>query len=245
MKLNCAILNRDDAVAGKLREYIGKVPFLTLCGVYRDPLEALRNYYELKVELYFVGICPVAEDEVDGMAFCKLLTPPTRVIFVADSGNHAADCFRLDALDYLSGDFDFSTFSQSVGKANRWFALQGTALPANGEGKVKPRVLYIHSDNRIVRLVLAHIHYIEGLGDYVKIYYKDNPKPVLSLCSMKYLEERLPTDEFIRVHRSFIVRKDCIDAIGRSMVVVEKRDVPIGDAYRERVKGYISHLSVL
>ena len=81
--------------------------------------------------------------------------------------------------------------------------------------------------------------------DYVKIFCKDAPKPILSLCSMKYMEEKLPADEFIRVHRSFIVRMDCISAIGRSTLLIEQKDVPIGDAYRERVKGYVSRLAVL
>ena len=96
-----------------------------------------------------------------------------------------------------------------------------------------------------MRLDLDRINYIEGLGDYVKIYYKGVPKPILTLCSMKYMEEKLPSDEFIRVHRSFIVRKDCISAISRNTLEIEKKDVPIGDAYRERVKHFISRLAVL
>jgi hypothetical protein len=95
------------------------------------------------------------------------------------------------------------------------------------------------------RLDLERINYIEGMGDYVKIFCKDSPKPILSLCSMKYMEEKLPANEFIRVHRSFIVRMDCISAIGRSTLLIEQKDVPIGDAYRERVKGYVSRLAVL
>ena len=96
-----------------------------------------------------------------------------------------------------------------------------------------------------MRLDLEQINYIEGLGDYVKIYCKGASKPILSLCSMKYMEEKLPADAFIRIHRSFIVRLDCISAIGRGSVMVEQKDVPIGDPYRERVKGYVARLSVL
>ena len=96
-----------------------------------------------------------------------------------------------------------------------------------------------------MRLDLEQINYIEGLGDYVKIYCKGSSKPILSLCSMKYMEEKLPASEFIRIHRSFIVRLCSISAIGRGSVVIEQKDVPIGDAYRERVKGYVSGLAVL
>lgn len=248
MNLNCAILHDDEAITAKLEAYIEKVPFLSLCGKYNNPLDALREYYEMKVEVYFVGIYPVETGGINGMDFSKLLSSPTRVVFVADSGEYAADCFRLDALDYLVGDPVFSTFFQSVSKAARWFALQeGVSVsPKVAEFLYEaPKVIYIRSDNRIMRLELEQINYIEGLGDYVKIFCKGVTKPILSLCSMKYMEEKLPSDEFIRVHRSFIVRKDCIDAIGRSTILVEKKDVPIGDAYRDRVKGYVSSLAVL
>lgn len=94
-----------------LEEFIGKVPFLSLRGTYDNPLEALRDYYETKVEVYFVGICATEEGAIGGMDFCRMLSLPTRVIFVAETGGYAAECFRLDALDYLTGDFDFSVFS--------------------------------------------------------------------------------------------------------------------------------------
>lgn len=247
MNLNCAILHADAEVAGKIQEYIEKVPFLSLHGKYNNPAEALKDYYENKVEVFFVGIYPV-ESGINGMDFCRLLSSPTRVIFLAGSERYAAECFRLDALDYLVGGGDFSTFFQSVNKAVRWFALQegiavGQKLPKPCEES--PKVIYIRADSRIMRLDLEQINYIEGLGDYVKVHCKGASKPILSLCSMKYMEEKLPADEFIRVHRSFIVRKDCIDAIGHSTVVIEKKDLPIGDTYRERVKGYVSRLAVL
>lgn len=247
MNLNCAILHADAEIAERLETYISKVPFLTLLGKYSNPLEALKDYYETEVEVYFVGISPVEEGGICGMDFCRLLSTPTRVIFIADTEQYAAECFRLDALDYLVGAIDFAVFFQSVSKATRWFALQEVAprqktaaVPEESE-----KVIYVRSDNRIMRLELKQINYIEGWGDYVKIYYKDTPKPILSLCSMKYMEEKLPADEFIRVHRSFIVRKDCIHAIGRSTVVIEEKDVPIGDAYREKVKGFVARLAVI
>ena len=228
--MNCAILHADPEIAGRLEEYIGKVPFLSLHGKYGNPLEALKDYYETKVEVYFVGIYPVEEGEINGMDFCRLLSSSTRVIFITDTDRYAAECF------------------QSVSKAARWFSLQdaGTSAPKQRQGPEEvPKVIYMRCDNRIMRLDLERINYIEGMGDYVKIFCKDSPKPILSLCSMKYMEEKLPADEFIRVHRSFIVRMDCISAIGRSTLLIEQKDVPIGDAYRERVKGYVSRLAVL
>lgn len=248
MNLNCAILHADPEITEKLGEYIAKVPFLSLRGKYSNPLDALRDYYESKVEVYFIGIYPVEEGGINGMDFCRLLSSPTRVIFIADTDQYAAECFRLDALDYLTGDIGFSTFFQSVSKAARWFTLQeagASGMKKQETSEVCSRVIFMKSDSRIMRLDLDQINYIEGLGDYVKIHYKGIPKPILTLCSMKYMEEKLPSDEFIRVHRSFIVRKDCISAISRNTLEIEKKDVPIGDAYRDRVKGFISRLAVL
>ena len=93
--------------------------FLSLHGKYGNPLEALKDYYETKVEVYFVGIYPVEEGEINGMDFCKLLSSSTRVIFITDTDRYAAECFRLDALDYLMDGLNFSTFFQSVSKAAR------------------------------------------------------------------------------------------------------------------------------
>lgn len=245
MNLDCAILHANSEVAGKLEEYIDKIPFLSLRGKYGNPLEALKEYYETKVDVYFIGIYPVEEGGIQGMDFCRLLSSSTRVIFITDTERYAAECFRLDALDYLTGEINFSTFFQSVNKATRWFSLQEAVPSVPQLSEELPKVIYIRSDNRIMRLDLDHINYIEGLGDYIKIYCKGASKPILSLCSMKYMEEKLPADEFIRIHRSFIVRLDCIRAIGRSSVVVEQKDVPIGDVYRERVKHYVAQLAVL
>ena len=96
------------------------------------------------------------------------------------------------------------------------------------------KVIYVKSDNRIFRLDISRISYIEGLGDYVKIYSKDEPKPVLSLCTMKYMEEKLPSDEFIRVHRSFIIRKDCIRIIESSKIALDKLQIVPNRIYGAR-----------
>lgn len=248
-------MHTDRQVSEQLEVFIAKTPFLSLCGVYNNPVEALKGYYDNKVNLYFVGIQQEEMEGINGMEFSKLLSPSTRVIFIADTPRYAAECFRLDALDYLISEISFLVFFEAVNKASRWFSLKGEAgmplavLPGNSQADAAqeemPKVLYVKSDNRIFRLDIARICYIEGLGDYVKIYSKDEPKPVLSLCTMKYMEEKLPSDEFIRVHRSFIIRKDCIRIIESSKIALDKRSIPIGEVYRKKLKNYIANYSVL
>ena len=211
MNLTCAILHADQQVSEQLEMFIAKTPFLSLCGKYSNPIEALKGYYDNKVHLYFVGI---GQEEIN-----------------------------------------FPIFFEAVNKASRWFSLKGETgmqltvvsekSQADASQPEMSKVIYVKSDNRIFRLDISRISYIEGLGDYVKIYSKDEPKPILSLCTMKYMEERLPSDEFIRVHRSFIIRKDCIRTIESSKIALDKRSIPIGEVYRKKLKNYISDYSVL
>ena len=248
MKLNCAILHQDAGLQDQLMKYIEKVPFLCCCGAYNNALEALKAYYEKKVEVYFVGIGTVKEGEIDGRDFCKLLDLYTRVIFIADTDRYAAECFRLDALDYLVEGPDFATFFQAVSKASRWFSARENGNLGEEKSAVSkvdvPKVIYIRADNRILRLELDCIDYIESCGDYVKVYYRDMSKPILSLCSMKYMEERLPVDRFIRVHRSFIVQKSKIKVLDRGRIVFGKEYIPISDSYKQELQIYLNSHSV-
>lgn len=248
MNLNCALLHTDAQMLEKLQGFIGNIPFLILCGSYTDPLAALKEYYVSKVDVYVVGLSATSTGEIGGMDFCRLLSSYTRVIFVADTERFAADCFRLDALDYLTGDFSFSTFFQAANKAMRWFTLkEGNVAPAclGHEANAPEKVIYLRSDNRILRLRLDEINYIESCGDYVKIYCRNEPRPYMSLCTMKCMEERLPKTDFVRIHRSYIVRKRAMDAIASNTVSIDSREIPIGDAYRDRLKACLAGLTIL
>lgn len=110
MNLTCAILHADQQVSEQLEMFIAKTPFLSLCGKYSNPIEALKGYYDNKVHLYFVGIGQEEMEGINGMEFSKLLSPFTRVIFIADTPRYAAECFRLDALDYLISEINFPIF---------------------------------------------------------------------------------------------------------------------------------------
>ncbi|MCL1616595.1 hypothetical protein M3090_09345 [Bacteroides sp. ET71] len=134
MELTCALLHPDARMVEKLQEWMKDMPFLRLCGCYTDTLEALRAYCVSRVDVYVVGIVPVSAGEVGGMDFCRMLSPHTRVIFIADREGYAAECFRLDALDYLvEKDLRFATFFQAVNKAMRWFACQKPGDAINGQ----------------------------------------------------------------------------------------------------------------
>ena len=101
-------------------------------------------------------------------------------------------------------------------------------------------MICVRADSRILFLELSKIYYMEGCGDYIKVFCTDLDRPVLTLCTMKYMESKLPDKDFVRVHRSFIVQKRYIRAIGNTILLVNGREIPIGDAYRKRLTDYLS-----
>lgn len=243
MNLNCAVLHGDESVLRQMEGYISKFPFLTLCGCYESPIEALKAYYDQHVDVYFIGLHSVKNESVDGMDFARLLDSSTRVIFLADTGQYAAACFRLDALDYLFGEISFSVFSQAVFKAVRWFTGQEKKMELSAKGTKENDlpVICIRANSKILFIELNKIYCVEGCGDYIKILCTDMDKAILTLCSMKYMESKLPKVDFIRVHRSFIIQKRYIRAVGNNNIqLVNGREIPVGDAYRKQLNDYLS-----
>lgn len=242
MNITCAVLHSNKKTAEKLENFIAQTPFLILCGKFTHPVEALSAYYEHHIQLFFIGI---DNKDMEGYRFCQLLNPPTRVIFVSTDKEPAADCFRLDALDYLLDTFTYPIFLEAANKALRWFNIRQPHAAAVSKTPKEASFIYIKSEYRIMRLELDEINYIEGLGDYIKIYCRDESKPILSLCSLKSMEQILPEKDFIRVHRSYIVRKQCISVLEHGNIIFGKTCIPVGDSYRKRFQEYISQLPIL
>lgn len=248
--LTCAILCSDPQMADRLAEYIGKMPDLLLAASHRNPLDALNEYLKNKVNLYFVELGTASETEgIDGMEFSRLLSAETRVVFIAKDECHAARCFQLDALDYLT-ELNLSTFFQAMNKAMRWFARRSdTSGRPSFISRPDTRgqcFIHIRSENRIIRLRLGSILYVEGMGDYAKLHTTDDHKPLLTLSSMKLMETRLPGDMFIRIHHSFIVNMERVGSIERSEVTLTGgKRLPVGDAYRKRLERWVAERTVI
>src|SRR5690606_6017068 len=144
--------------------------------------------------------------------------------------------FRLDAVDYLLKPFSYAGFLKAVQKAEKLIAAERSQLPAL---EVNNDFLFIRSESRIRRINFSEIHYIEGLKDYVKIWLKDERKPVLSLSTLKALESRLPGDRFMRVHRSFIVNLETVKVIERGRIVFGEVRIPVTEQYIENFRRFL------
>ena len=166
----------------------------------------------------------------------------TRIIFTTAFGQYALDSYKVNALDYLLKPISYADFLQSVNKAMQWFELKQKA-GNRPEEEVNNEYIYVKSDYKLVQIALGKILYIEGLKDYIKIYTEDDAKPILSLMSMKAMEELLPSSRFIRVHRSFIVQKDKIRVIDRGRIVFDKTYIPISDSYKQVFQAFLDERS--
>lgn len=238
MTIKCAIIDDEPLALGLIAGYVKKTPTLELCGTYSSAVQAMKMLPDNPVDLLFLDI---QMPELNGLEFSKMVPEKTRIVFTTAFEQYAIDGYRANALDYLLKPISYADFSEAVGRAIEWFNLK---LKAEGEKTPNtdgnPNYIYVKSDYKLIQVELDKILYIEGLKDYVKIYTEDNPRPILSLISMKALEERLPAERFLRVHRSFIVQKQKIKIIDKGRIVLGKEYIPISETYKTMLQDYVN-----
>ncbi|WP_300225657.1 LytTR family DNA-binding domain-containing protein [uncultured Bacteroides sp.] len=238
MTIKCAIIDDEPLALGLIAGYVKKTPTLELCGTYSSAVQAMKMLPDNPVDLLFLDI---QMPELNGLEFSKMVPEKTRIVFTTAFEQYAIDGYRANALDYLLKPISYADFSEAVGRAIEWFNLK---LKAEGEKTPNtdgnPNYIYVKSDYKLIQVELDKILYIEGLKDYVKIYTEDNPRPILSLISMKALEERLPAEYFLRVHRSFIVQKQKIKIIDKGRIVFGKEYIPISETYKTMLQDYVN-----
>ena len=232
MILNCAIVDDEPLALSLLESYVNKTPFLNLTGKYSSAMQAMKELPDMKVNLLFLDI---QMPELNGLEFSRMVDPQTRIVFTTAFGQYAIDGYRVNALDYLLKPISYPDFLQAANKALQWFDL--VQKPEEKES------IYVKSDYKLVQIELKKILYIEGLKDYIKIYLEDSPKPILSLMSMKSMEELLPANRFMRVHRSYIVQKEKIRIIDRGRIVFDRTYIPISDSYKQAFQSFLDERS--
>ena len=229
MKLKCALVDDEPLALGLLESYVRKTDFLTLEGSYSSAVQAMSQLGEHPVDLLFLDI---QMPELNGLEYSRMVPPTTRIVFTTAFQQYALDGYRVNALDYLLKPISYTDFLQAANRALQWFE-RSEQTPKERES------IFIKSDYKLIQIELRHILYIEGLKDYIKIYEEGEPKPILSLMSMKAMEEMLPASRFIRVHRSFIVQKEKIRVIDRGRIVFGKSYIPISDSYKQAFQEFI------
>jgi two-component system response regulator LytT len=200
-------------------------------------VEALKILNDEQVDLLFLDI---QMPDLNGMELARVLDSrpnKPRIIFTTAYNQFALDGYKVDALDYLLKPFNYEEFLKAAQKALKYQELLGKSEP---ELKQDDDYLFLKVEYQLVRVALSDILYIEGLKDYVKVWLKSAPKPLLSLTSLKALEEKLPSRRFMRVHRSFIVSLDQINSVTRNTLQIGSINISVGEQYKDAFNVFIS-----
>ena len=231
MILTCAIIDDEPLAAELLESYAKKTPELHLVGVYGSAVEAMKELRNNPVDLLFLDI---QMPELSGMEFAGILPKKTKVIFTTAFDRYAIDGYKVNAVDYLLKPISYDSFVLSVNRALERCRDVDRQDVMSADGFV-----YVKSEYKLVKINFDDILYIEGVKDYIKIYFRDRRKPVMSLMNMKKLEDYLPKSQFMRVHRSFIVNMSVADMIDRGRIVAGDTFIPVSESYKEQVQEYI------
>jgi DNA-binding LytR/AlgR family response regulator len=227
------IVDDEPLALDLLESYVRKTPFLNLVGRCNNAVAAMEAIHQGGIDLLFLDI---QMPELNGLELSKMIGDKPKVIFTTAFQQYALDGYKVNALDYLLKPISYQEFLQAANKAVKWFDL----LRNQNGGEDGNDAIFVKTEYKLVQISISQILYIEGLKDYVKIYLENSSEPILSLMSMKTVEERLPAEKFMRVHRSFIVQLDKIKTIERNRIVFGKTYIPISDSYKEQFTEFLS-----
>lgn len=236
--IRCAVVDDEPLALGLMASYVKKTPFLELVGSYSSAIQAMNELPNHPADLLFLDI---QMPELNGLDFSRMVPSQTRIVFTTAFDQYAIDGYRVNALDYLLKPISYPNFLQAAQKAQEWFKL----VEQGQQGAVEEvQSIFVKSEYKQVQVMLDDILYIEGLKDYIKIYEEGHEKPLLSLMSMKSMEEMLPSQRFMRVHRSYIVQKSKIRVVEHNRIVFGKTYIPVGDSYKDDFQAFLNERSL-
>lgn len=239
-KLSCYIADDEPLALQLLQGYVQKTPFLELKGSFSNAFDVLSAIQKQKVDLVFLDI---QMPDLNGIELSKALPQPVKIIFTTAFSEYALEGFKVNALDYLLKPFDYAEFLKAALKAKEYYRLQETTKKSNPESDKD--FIFVKSEYKQVRIPLQDVCYFEGLKDYVKIWLSSQPeKPILTLMSLKNLEEALPAERFMRIHRSYIVSLDKIKMVERSQILILNERITLAEQYKEKFNAFIASKSI-
>ena len=230
LKLDCWIVDDEPLALDLLESYVENTPFLRLTGKYSSAKSAMQAITNVQPHLIFLDI---QMPHVNGMELARFIDEKTKIIFTTAFKEYALEGYRVNAIDYLLKPISFSNFLEAAKKALVWheaFRAKNAAPQVQEQGS---EGIFVKSDYKMVHLLFNDILFVEGLKSYVKIYSQKSTKAVITLITMKELEELLPKDAFLRVHRSYIVAKNKIESIERNRISIGSKKIPLGETYKD------------
>lgn len=235
MSIRTLIIDDEPIALEKLKSYTEQIPALYLEKECSDGLEALNYLNEHDVDLI---ITDINMPDLNGVDLIKSLKGSPFVIFITAYSEFAVDSYSVSAVDYLLKPYSFVDFSRAVNKVVERFQ-------AKKKGGMEYRdSLFVKVDHRLMRVEIPSIRYIKGYGEYLQIFIEDKSHPIVTLSSFASIKEKLP-DNFIQVHRSYIVNANHIEVVDRKRIVMDKdTEIPVGDSYKNMLQDYLSRFGI-
>lgn len=243
--IRCIAIDDEPLALQQLAAYIKKTPFLELVAQCQSALEARQFLEQDTVDAIF---CDINMPDLNGIDFVKSLQAPPLIVFTTAYSEYAVEGFKVNAVDYLLKPFGMQDFQRAANRlkervqgsrvqevqGSRVQEVQGSPLTAESDD-----VIFLKTDYRVVKVTISEIRYIEAMSEYLKIHIDGEAKPIVTLLSMKKMEEKLPED-FMRIHRSYIVNLTKIQEINKNRIIMDAETfLPIGDMYKEAFQKYI------
>lgn len=231
--IRCMAIDDEPLALQQIVTYINKVPFLELAAQCQSALEARQFLEQDTVDAIF---CDINMPDLNGMDFIKSLVTPPMVVFTTAYAEYAVEGFKVNAVDYLLKPFGLQDFQRA---ANRLKERSLPPTPPQKEEDTSDDTIFLKTEYRIVKVSISNIRYIEGMSEYLKVHIEGESKPIITLLSMKKIEERLP-DYFMRIHRSYIVNLKMIQEVNKNRIIMDKETyLPIGDMYKDTFQHYL------
>ena len=248
MSISCIVIDDEPLAVRQMESYIARIPFLDRIASFSSAVEA-RQWLDAgnSTELIFVD---VNMPEMNGVDFVRGMDEHRPlIIFTTAYSEYAVEGFKLDAVDYLLKPFSFSAFERSAHKAQSVIELlrlrdsdDRSALPVSEQSSTERECISIRADHKTTLVRYSNIIYLESAGEYVRLHLADGTK-LVTLFRLKNMESALPSDRFIRVHRSFIVNTDHITGYTKGRVFLTGDDyVPIGEIYKESFSSVVEKI---
>ena len=233
MRIKCIAIDDEPLALEQMVRYIKQTPFLELVGTFPSALKAVGNTLLNEAQLIYLDI---NMPDLNGLDFSRHISHTKKIIFTTAYEQYALEGFKVDALDYLLKPFSYDEFLKATLKAKEYFEL---VEKADSTG-VYSGHMFVKSEYQSVRVDFDEILYIESMKDYIKIFLKNTSKPILTLLTISSLEGKLPSSNFMRIHRSFIVALNRIESTERNSVIIYNKHIPVGESYKKNFNSFLS-----
>lgn len=233
--IKCVAIDDEPLALKQLAYYLEKVPYFELVACCQSAMDAMRKLDDVEADVLFVDI---NMPDLNGLDFVRSLANPPMIVFTTAYQEHALEGYSVNAIDYLLKPFGMSDILRAAEKVKREYDLvHAASLSAIDEYDA----MFIRADYKVMRVLVKDIVYVEGYGEYLRIYLVGQPQPLVAYLRMKEMEERLAGKNFMRIHKSYIINLHHLAEINKKHVILDTNaEIPIGESYQENLRLYVA-----